>query len=206
MRSHQRHNHPYTNHARAERVRQSGFTLIELMVVVLIMGLGLGLVALSVGRDGSTMARDEAEQFMLRADFVAEQVVLNSEVIGLFVEPRDVINSSDYQWCYRWQRLRNNSWEELSDALEERCLPSALQVEMVVENEPYEYDPEVDTPTPVVVFYPSGESTVFELAIYDADQRLTGTQDAIQRIEIDMMGTLRWVNREAELAAAQAAQ
>lgn len=200
MPSHQRH-----NHARADRLRQSGFTLIELMVVVLIMGLGLGLVALSVGRDGSTMARDEAEQFMLRADFVAEQVVLNSEVIGMFVEPRNTANNSDYQWCYRWQRLRNNRWETLSDALEERCLPAALQVEMVVENETYEYDPELDTPTPVVVFYPSGESTVFELAIYDADQRLD-TPDAIQRIEIDMMGTLRWINREAELAAAQAAQ
>lgn len=201
MPSHERDNHPHKN-----IVRQSGFTLIELMVVVLIMGLGLGLVALSVGRDGSSLARDEAEQFMLRADFVAEQVVLNSEVIGLFVEPRNAINSSDYQWCYRWQRLRNNRWEVMSDALEERCLPLTLQVEMVVENEPYEYDPDVDTPTPVVVFYPSGESTVFELAIYDADQRLANTADAIQRIEIDMMGTLRWVNREAELAAAQAAQ
>lgn len=192
-------------HARNNSLQQSGFTLLELMVVVLIMGLGLGLVALAVGRDGASMARDEAEQFMLRAEFVAEQVVLNSEVIGLFVEPREVINSTDNQWCYHWQRFRNNNWEDMADFLEERCLATDLQVDMVVENEPYEYQADLDIQPPVVVFYPSGESTPFEIAIYEADQR-PADPDAIQRIQIDMMGSLRWLNREAELASQREAR
>lgn len=186
--------------------RQRGFTLLELMVVVLIMGMGLGLIAISLGRDGASASREEAEEFVRRASFVAEQVVLNSEVIGLFVEPRSVVNSLDNEWCFRWQRFRNNAWGEVTDSLQEHCLPVSLTVDMVVEDEVYEYDPELETQPPVLVFYPSGEATEFELAIYERAQFNGPESESIQRVQIDMMGQLRWLNREAELEAARAAQ
>lgn len=179
----------------------AGFTLLELMVVVLIMGLSLGLVALAVGRDSGSMAREEAEEFMRRADFVAEQAVINGDTFGLFVQPQNQVSSTEVQWCFHWQRFRSSGWEALPDTLEQRCLAPTLAVDMVVENEPYEYDPEQETPTPVAVFYPSGESTPFELAIYEHNQGFNGDPDAVQRIEIDMMGALVWQNRAAEIAA-----
>jgi general secretion pathway protein H len=185
---------------------QRGFTLLELMVVVLIMGMGLGLIAISMGRDGASASREEAEEFMRRVSFVAEQVVLNSEVIGLFVEPRSLSNSLDNSWCFRWQRFRSNAWGEITDGLEEHCLPVSLEVDMVVEDEPYEYDPELETQPPVLVFYPSGEATEFEIAIYERAQFDSSNGDTVQRVQIDMMGQLRWLNREAELEAAKTGQ
>jgi general secretion pathway protein H len=187
------------------RRRHAGFTLLELMVVVLIMGLGLGLVALAIGGDSKSAAREEAEQFMLQSDFVVEQAVFNNEIIGLFMEPRETGVGTDFTWCYRWQRLRANQWQSF-EALAERCLPETLQVDMVVENEPYEYDPELDIQPPIVVFYPSGEATPFEIAIYEADIFNGSDPDAVQRIRIDMMGQISWLNREAEIAASRAAK
>lgn len=191
--------------SRYAQPRQSGFTLLELMVVVLIMGLGLGLISLAMSRGGASVARAEAEQFMLRASFVSEEVVLNNQIIGLFFEPRDLAGSTDREWCYSWQRFRGGNWDEL-EALSEYCLPVTLQVDILVENEAYQYDPELDTQPPVVVFYPSGESTLFEIAIFESGRGAAVEAEAVQRIQIDMMGRLRWLNREAELAAERAAR
>lgn len=188
---------------RSQSQRQQGFTLLELMVVVLIMGLGLGLIALAIGGDDTSLAREEAESFLLRSNFVAEQALLGGQVIGMFVEARGRSDTTDPQWCYRWQRLRGNAWEPLTEDLEERCLPLSLQMDMLVENEPYEYDPDLEEQPPVLVFYPSGEATVFELAIYEANPGSVRDPEQIQRIQVDMMGGIHWVNREAELAAAR---
>lgn len=183
---------------------QRGFTLLEIMVVILILGFSLGIVSLSIGGDkGASATQKEAENFMLTARFVSEQTVLNNQIIGLFVEPRPVQGSADVQWCYRWQQRRDNTWQEASETLAERCVSPRIQWEMIVENEPYEHDPDLTPTPPVLVFYPSGESTSFELAIYESQNGFT-EDDAIQRIEIDMMGGMRWLNQEKADADAKA--
>ena len=184
--------------------RQGGFTLLEIMVVILILGFALGVVSLSVGGDdGASAAHKEAEDFMLTANFVAEQTVLNSQIIGLFFEPRNAADSIDVQWCYRWQQRRDNTWQEIS-SLPEHCLPTILQVEMIVEDEPYEHDPDLTPTPPVLVFYPSGESTPFELAIFESQGGFT-EEETIQRIEVDMMSDVRWRIRDEADAAAESA-
>ncbi len=183
--------------------RQTGFTLLELMMVVLVMGMALGLVSLAIGRDDRSDARREAEEFMRRASFVAEQALLNTQVLGLFVEPRGQANSLNDQWCYSWRRWLGHSWQEVSEALDEHCLPAELQLELVVETETWTYDAKRTPQPPVLVFHPSGESTRLELAIYPAERFDQRDPDAVQRIEVDMLGQMRWLNREAELAAEQ---
>jgi general secretion pathway protein H len=186
--------------------RQGGFTLLEIMVVILILGLSLGVVSLSVGGDeGASATHKEAENFMLTASFVSEQTVLNSQIIGLFFEPRTASDSIDLQWCYRWQQRRDNTWQELSENLGEHCLSSRMKVEMIVEDEPYEHDPDLTPTPPVLVFYPSGESTPFELAIFESEGGFTN-EESVQRIEVDMVGEIRWRNREEAEEAAKAAR
>lgn len=185
------------------RDHQTGFTLIEIMVVILIMGLALGVVSLSIGRDdGGAATKREAEDFMLVAHFVSEQAVLNSQIIAFFIEPRAAEDAVEVQWCYRWQQQRDNRWQDVSEALPEHCLSPRIHVDMIVENEPYEHDPDLTPTPPVLVFYPSGESTSFEMALYEIKDGFT-QEDTIQRIEVDMMAGLRWLNEE-EAAAERA--
>lgn len=187
------------------KCKQQGFTLLEIMIVILILGFSLGVVSLSIGGDdGSSVAKKEAEDLVLTAQFVSEQTVLNSQIIGLFFVPRQVNDSINSQWCYRWQQRRDNQWQEVSETLAERCLPARIQVDMVVEGEPYEHDPDLTPTPPVLVFFPSGEATPFELALYEQVDGFTN-DDSVQRIEVDMMGGLHWLNRDQAEADAQAA-
>lgn len=170
----------------------AGFTLVELLVVLMIIGFAVTIVSFTIpGDDSATQAEREAEEFMLSARFVSEQTVLNQEVIGLFMEPRARAGEPQH-WCYRWRRFRDQNWEPVTDFLTERCLPEVLQLEVRVEGEEWQYDPREDTPTPVLVFYPSGEATPFEMAL------IPGRFDEgeTQRVEVTMMGDLQWRNRD----------
>lgn len=178
-------------------VRQRGFTLIELLVVLVIVGLAITMVSFAVGRDDAeSMAREESEHLLRHGRFVAEQSVLNSEIIGLFVAPVPVTGQPHDRWCYDWRRYRDGVWEESSSHLRERCLPEQLTVEMIVEGEPYRHDPNRTSPRPVLVFYPSGESTPFEIALSERD---SFDPDSVQRLTVDMVSDVRWVNRDEEL-------
>jgi len=165
--------------------RQQGFTLIEILVVVFIIGLTAGMVALSVGdRKNETGAPKEAALLIQAMDFVSEYAALNGEMVGLFIQPKESSDSLTKQWCYHWQRLREGGWTDLpEDTLSEHCMEEALQWDLVVEGHVWAYEPDLEVQPPVVVFSPSGESTEAEMAIFTP-----GESDSAQRIEID----LRW--------------
>lgn len=173
--------------------KSAGFTLLELLVVLMIMGIAMAMVSLSMpGRDNESLAEDETEDFMVSARFVSEQTVLNQEVIGLFLEPRAQSGTAEQSWCYQWRRYLDQSWQAVTDFLSERCLPPELQLDVRVEGEEWQYDPRQDPQDPVLVFYPSGEATPFEMAL------IPGSFDEgeTQRVEISMMGDLIWRNRD----------
>lgn len=167
-----------------------GFTLIEIMIVVFIVGLMALTISLSMGEDKSKAApRVEARTFMQAVGFASEYAALNGEVVALFITRRDGEDSTNHIWCYEWKRFRDNAWVKLpEDSLSDHCMDEQVQWDLVVEGHNYAYDPDLEVQPPVLVFSPSGEATPVEMALFEQG---TGASEA-QHIEIDMMGNSHW--------------
>lgn len=180
--------------------REQGFTLIEIIFVVFIIGLAVGVISLSVG--GNSLAertQKAAETFLLQAGYVAEQSVLKGETHGLFVElqpPRDV--SAQAQWCYAWKRVRDSQWQAVPE-LVRHCLDEGLVLEIYIDEELWEYDPELEFQDPVLGFYPSGDASgEVEINLFTEEPSADGEEET-QRFKVDVSGELRWINEEKRL-------
>jgi general secretion pathway protein H len=181
--------------------RQQGFTLIEIIVVVFIIGMAVGVISISVGGNAAAdQARKEAEEFMLQAGYVAEQAILKGEVYGLFVElrPAQDIDGQE-QWCYTWRRVRDREWQDLPE-LSAHCVAERLAIEFTIDEDLWEYDPELEYQDPVIGFFPSGDASAeVEIAIF-ADQSMDEEVET-QKFKLDLTGELHWINEEERLEA-----
>ena len=182
---------------------QRGFTLIEIMVVVIVISVVISGVTIAIGGDkGGELAREQADQFMLAANYIAEESVLKGETHGLFVEVRplqDVSTKANEEWCYVWRRVRDRQWSELPELPDWKCLPEGVVMELVINNEPWEYDPELEFQDPVLGFYPGGDASgEVELAIY-AEGDFSADDDEVERITVNVMGELHWVTEEERI-------
>ncbi len=180
--------------------RQQGFTLIEIIVVVFIIGLAVGVISIAVGGNAATdNARKEAEEFMLQASYVAEQAVLKGETYGLFAELRPAQDiDTEEQWCYTWKRVRDRQWQELPE-LQTHCIAEGLAIEFTIDEELWEYDPELEYQDPVMGFFPSGDSSgEVEISIF-ASQANMDDEVETQKFKLDLIGELHWINEEERL-------
>lgn len=184
---------------------QSGFTLIEILLVVFIIGMTVSVISLSIGGNAAiNKLQKETEEFMLQASYIAEQSVLKGETHGLFVQMREVDTgeaSIVEQWCYQWRRIRDQEWQDLPELPEQRCLPEGLVMEFVIDDKDWKYDPDIEFQDPVMGFYPSGDgSAEVEITLYATGQA-AANDEQVQRITLDVVGQLKWVNEEERLAA-----
>jgi general secretion pathway protein H len=105
-----------------------GFTLIEMLVVMLIMGLFIGLVSVIVRPDDRTALRVEADRLAQLLELAAEQSRLTGKPVAW------VATGSSYRF---WQFSETTGWSELQDddLLHARSLPNGMLVSgLQVEN------------------------------------------------------------------------
>lgn len=100
---------------------RSGFTLIEMLVVMLIMGLFVGLVSAIVRPDDRTLLRFEADRLAQLLDLAAEESRLTGKAIAWTAD------GSNYRF---WRFQEDSGWSEIrdSDTLRARALPQGIRI------------------------------------------------------------------------------
>ena len=143
-----------------------GFSLIELLVVVVIIGVFAGAAVLSLGVLGSDR-EIEREVFRLRTllELLREESVMQNRDYGV------LFSETGYRF-YIYDSERLLWFEPIDDRfLSARLLQEPLNLGLRLEDRELtlelEFDPEsLDNPEPQVLLLASGEVTPFEVAFY----------------------------------------
>src|SRR4051812_10272559 len=89
--------------------RRNGFTLVELMVVLVILGLATAAVVLSMPEQGGSVEA-EAERFAARAKAARDEAIVQSRPVALTVD------DGGYGFAQRrggeWQAGARHAWAE----------------------------------------------------------------------------------------------
>ena len=146
-----------------------GFTLIEVMVVVVIIGILINYVAISFGRNApGDQLKDEAQRLNSLLELASEEALLRSMLIGV-----DITEES-----YGFLSLNEGEWEAVTDNLfRERQWPPGVEISVATALP--EGDDE-EKRTPEIILLNSGEMTTFELKVSSEQveryYRLTGNE------------------------------
>lgn len=146
-------------HAPAKRDSR-GFTLLELLVVLLIMGLFVGLVSTVVRPDDRGRLRVEAERLAQLLDLAVEE----SRLTG-----RPIAWTGDVPGYRFWRMDENTGWIEVhdSDLLHRRNLPPGMRIAgLRVEDMPARDAMRLE-------FAPWGMAPSFSIELSLGDARLT---------------------------------
>lgn len=113
---------------RSRRSPETGFTLIEVLVVLVIIGVVLTFATLSVNPSGPSDRLDTASQRLLAlAQEAADEAILSGETIGLQISDQG----------YRFIRLTDRGWQAIpagDSPLRPRRLDNDIHIDRVNDN------------------------------------------------------------------------
>jgi len=197
--------------------RAAGFSLLELMVVLLILAAISSAVAISAGSTSSPEKRIESvgKALFAQMQFALDEALIQQQLIGLRIDVEGEIAAA-YSWhAYQnshqnshqnnrqnsyqennQNRESSNTWKTLdSDALSTVSLADEFFIDATVDDVLLEAltelslnDESEEIPTPPsIIFYPNGDISEFSLTFAFVDKN---ESDASFRIFIDERGGL----------------
>ncbi|WP_372872586.1 type II secretion system minor pseudopilin GspH [Shewanella sp.] len=181
-------------------MKARGFTLIEVLLVVLLMGIAAAAVTLSLPSSGIKPELDKAAtQFVAATDLIRDEAVLSGQFLGVVVE------ENQYQYVIfkegKWNRLENDrllALREMQPGISLNLIVEGLPLDQEEEQESWFDEPFIDEPSaeekaknpePQILVFPSGEMTAFELNFLGREQlgdevTVLVTGDALGRVRI----------------------
>ncbi|MCL2919370.1 type II secretion system minor pseudopilin GspH [Shewanella litorisediminis] len=161
-------------------MRQRGFTLIEVLLVVLLMGIAAAAVTLSLPGSGVKPVLDKAaSQFLVATDLIRDEAVLSGQFLGV------VVDEDNYQYVVlhegKWHKLENDrllAARNMEPGVRMSLVVEGLPLDQEEEDESWFDEPFIDEPTaeqkaknpePQILVFPSGEMTAFELTFLGRD-------------------------------------
>jgi general secretion pathway protein H len=139
-----------------------GFTLIEILVVVLIIGIVTAGIVLSVnvaGRDNEL--EKESTRLVELLKYAHEQAELQTRDFGV------LFRENGYEFLT--YDPRRGIWRDVyeDDALRDRVLPAGLGVRLTLEGRPVVFKPvtKVEDKTPQVMIFANGDLSSFEVTL-----------------------------------------
>ena len=173
----------------APRVRRAaaGFTLLEVLVVIVIIGIIASMAAISVNvLGGDHQMQQEAERLQAILVQAREEALMQSRDIGLRM---DGTSFEFLEYDGRNERWRTVVGDPL---LRERTLPEGLRLSLRLEDrdvrlEPRQPETDQNPIQPQVILLASGELVPFDIGFArdgtDEQRRVSGTVEG--RIELD---------------------
>jgi len=133
--------------------RNRGFTLLELMVVIALMGIVLGTAGLVAGNSPARQARQEAVHVMQLIQQLREQAVMDGREYGVRIQ------STEYQVL----RLEPQGWRPVGAV---RRLADGLQMQLEQEGQRLN----LDGSAPQLLMLSSDEISAFVLSFTSVEQ------------------------------------
>ena len=151
---------------------QRGFTLIEILVVLVIVGIIVGLASVRLLPDDQATLAEEARRLALRLEQAHDQAVASGAPIGFSMEP------ARYRF---WSLDAQNEWVPLAgdDVLKPHALAQGIRVRALTVNR------QALAADGRLLFVPAGSNAPFivELALNAAQVSLHGDRFGRVRVE-----------------------
>jgi len=142
----------------------TGFTLLEVMVAILIIGVTMGTLTLAVTPHGHSV-NEEGKRLAALLNLAREEAILNTTETAMELSPS----------AYRFTRLTADTWQPIADdeTLRARTLPAGMTLRLTLEDEilplpPFSAKEEaIGQAPPRITLWSSGEVSPFRLTIED---------------------------------------
>ncbi len=161
---------------------KQGFTLLELLIVLVIISIVVAATALTLGtRSHDQTWRSDANILRSQIQLAQQQAIFTNQTYGLaisnkayaFMLYQEVDNKYQWQTITQQAGLRSKQWIDTDS------------VNLQMNNNTISLDADDSSPTPQIIFYPSGQISPFILRLNDHYILQTSANNSITLGTID---------------------